>query len=327
MALKRSRPERELVSPRLQSFCALHGVPDPESAMRIACRTLLAECGVTAPPVPLNPLLDYLKMRKVRRATLGSATLRLRENAFEVWISGDASRWRRERFTVAHEIAHVLLLIGSSDDREGIAPDQEGSREHEEIERLCNLGAAEILMPSRLVLDALLESGLSAVSLQRMYDRFLVSFETLLFRLAEALPSSAVILWRKYARHASEPVTLRVRTSYQRYRQAASAPWLPKDLTAHKHLRPDIVTAAFDQQASVFSRNLIIELNQRVDMCLGVATVLPQPRRIRSQMPLFEGRRVLDEAVSNADVVLLICKRSLQSNPSVWDSIEEKSLQ
>jgi hypothetical protein len=290
--------------------------------MRIACRTLITECGIHAPPVPLRTLFNRLGIRIVRRDTPGAATLRAKAGGLEVWLGTDAARWRRERFTLAHELAHVLLLSGSnqhvSDPRNGI-----DSGEYEEYERLCNLGAAELLMPSAFVLEAVGQVGVSAGGLQRLYDSFLVSYESLLYRLAEVLPSSAVILWRKYARHGSEPTTLRVLTSYQRYRSSRSAPWLPKGTTAQKHIRPDIVTQALEKETAIFSPNLTLGLARREEQCFGVATVLPQPRSLAVQMPLFDGHRVLDESALNIHVVLLIGQQSMHSNATLWKTIQE----
>jgi IrrE N-terminal-like domain len=323
MVRKLKRPERAVASPRLQSFCERYGVPDPESAMRVACRTLIAECGVSAPPVPLRALSNHLGVHIVRRATPGAATLRTKQGVLEVWVGADTTKWRRERFTLAHELAHVLLLSGSSS---RLGPDLSGemdSLEHEEHERLCNLGAAEILMPKKFLLDRIATVGLSSTGLQALYDCFLVSFETLLYRLAEILPSSAVILWRRYARHGAEPVALRVLTSYQRYQTSLNAPWLPKGTTARKHVNPDIVTLAFEGRSAVFSQDLTLELDKREEHCLGLATVLPQPRQSQSQMPLFEGKRILDEASLEIHAVLLVGKRSMHSNPILWKTIEE----
>lgn len=324
MVVRRKADRIRALSSRLESFCSFYDVREPEAAMRIACRELLADCKIDSAPVPLLPLCDHVGVKVVRRQTLGRGTLRGNRGGVEVWVSSEQRKWRRERFTIAHEIAHLLILRASNNNSTGDSITREASDDYAEVERLCNLGAAEILMPEQLALRRFGEWGFSAAALQQLYDAFLVSFETLLYRLAETIPSSAMILWRRYARHGSEATALRVLTSYQRYRDSANAPWLPKGCTA-KHVFPDIVSSAHELQKPVFARELVLSLNKHEVKCRGIATAIPKPRTDESQMPLFEGMRVRDEAAFGMHVALLVGKSSMEAKLPLWKKLEEKT--
>ncbi len=108
----------------------------------------------------------------------------------------------RTIFSIGHEIAHTFFpstsygarfrdLCGSN------------SREANELERLCDLAASELVMPLEEFRDvAAHDYGLDA--LPRLCERFGSSYEATLFRLASAHPGVAVAGLLRYRRRKSE---------------------------------------------------------------------------------------------------------------------------
>jgi len=88
----------------------------------------------------------------------------------------------RQNFTIAHEIAHTFFPNSVTGARfRNAHVDQ--SREATELERLCHLGASELLMPTEEFLDERgVEFGLSDVP--RLAGRFGSSYEATVYRLA-----------------------------------------------------------------------------------------------------------------------------------------------
>ncbi|WUJ69945.1 ImmA/IrrE family metallo-endopeptidase [Kribbella soli] len=80
-----------------------------------------------------------------RRAISSSGMLVRREMPLNVWVNAKDD-WRRQRFTVGHEIAHYLLPSRSE-----LAPQL--------LERLCDTFAAELLLPSAQVRGRLSPTG------------------------------------------------------------------------------------------------------------------------------------------------------------------------
>ncbi len=81
---------------------------------------------------------------------------------------------RRQRFTLAHEVMHRLIEEDGellSDLHEAY----EGAALERALERLCNLGAAEMLLPRAEVARALAASGPNPRLLWELADRFGVS--------------------------------------------------------------------------------------------------------------------------------------------------------
>lgn len=136
-----------------------------------AARALSAGAGGRVPA----PLLECLAQVDHREAVVLEEALhpRLRGG---VSLIGD--RWvvilnardsrRRARFTLAHEIGHLVLGGGEGSGGRPACGDRDGAREQE---RLCDLFAAELLLPAAAVRAAWPECG----SVEELAERFDVS--------------------------------------------------------------------------------------------------------------------------------------------------------
>ncbi|GHF65643.1 Zn-dependent peptidase ImmA (M78 family) [Deinococcus metalli] len=93
-------------------------------------------------------------------------------------------RPERQRFTLAHEISHALLL-GDDDLLSDLHDAFEGDRLEQVIETLCNTGAAAILIPADLMQDMLQRFGPTGRALGELSRRADVSASTALYTLAE----------------------------------------------------------------------------------------------------------------------------------------------
>jgi len=102
----------------------------------------------------------------------------------------------RVAFSIAHEIVHTFFPSSTRGARfrHLVA---EGSREARELEGLCDLGAAEIVLP---VVEFQREVGskYSITAIERLSRIFGTSFEATLFRLATAHPGVAAAGLLKY---------------------------------------------------------------------------------------------------------------------------------
>jgi len=95
----------------------------------------------------------------------------------------------RVNFTIAHEIVHTFFPVtaGGARFREMNEPD---SREARELENLCDLAAAELLMPADDFRREI-RGNWSLSQVARLSERFGGSFEATAFRLATAHPDIA----------------------------------------------------------------------------------------------------------------------------------------
>lgn len=142
----------------------------------------------SSPPVNVEELAQALGLMIVRRSGLGPqiAGMIIRDrklappSGFTIHINAEDNP-RRQRFTIAHEIAHYVLhrdLIG-----DGITDDAlYRSPLGEWYERQANKMAADILMPPQL-LRSLYRRGM--VALAQLAGAFDVSVDAMRIRLEE----------------------------------------------------------------------------------------------------------------------------------------------
>jgi hypothetical protein len=100
---------------------------------------------------------------------------------------------RRQRFTLAHEVMHVLIQNDDdllSDLHEGF----EGTKLEVELENLCNLGAAEMLLPSEMVEAAIGKKGQNPKLIPELAETHQVSEEVVIIALAERGPTPSLVL-------------------------------------------------------------------------------------------------------------------------------------
>src|SRR5688572_23504883 len=114
--------------------------PDEKSAIKTICRQIVTSLNLPIAPVPLKPICQRFNLKVIYNNVTKKedSFLRLAPNGFEIEISKQKN-WRRNRFTIAHELAHLIIFntIGT--------PMTPGDRkQYDEIERLCDIGASEL---------------------------------------------------------------------------------------------------------------------------------------------------------------------------------------
>jgi hypothetical protein len=229
----------------LDRLAARCGVGNARDAVVIQCRALLADCDQLDGPVGLKPLLQRLDAVEDRRPLETAGRLTLTGRGWRITVRL-GTNYRRARFTVAHEIAHILICKTLADEPDALRALQD--REHwPQVERLCNLGAAELLMPSADFEMHTLRHSFRPSGLRELYNRYLVSWEPLLRRVCEIFGGS-LIPFSRTRRHAAERMALRVLRP-----PAGRDVWLPTGLTS-RYLVPDIVDRAVREGFAVTER-------------------------------------------------------------------------
>lgn len=140
---------------------------------------------------PLRPPIDPIKIAEICgisvevRSMVPEGGLGFAERGFQIYVQDDFRGQRRvtprQRFTIAHELAHTFFYeMGDS------APKRiKGSPAGEKLERPCNIGAEQILVPERLIRRTIHQSG-GFDSVNRLFsvaEDFGVSAEVLMRRL------------------------------------------------------------------------------------------------------------------------------------------------
>lgn len=158
---------------------------DEDSKPRISlaqdlAKKLLKEAEITSSPVVLNQVFRHLKGKynlKIIPFKLGKKTSGIQATkGKEIVIGYNASQHpNRQRFTIAHEIGH--LLLGHTHQGSDYESD---SKEFKEIE--ANHFASELLMPENILKDDYLFKGIDPKILASNYQ---VSEQAMWLRLLD----------------------------------------------------------------------------------------------------------------------------------------------
>ena len=131
------------------SVLAFAGDGDPiEKMMQVALSAGLEaiQAGWQGPPFDPFRLAEYLKIKVIpREDVLDARTVPVGSEGVQIEYNPSRPK-QRIRFSIAHEIAHTFFPDCSDRVRQR-APAQRTTTGEWELEMLCNIGAAELLMP------------------------------------------------------------------------------------------------------------------------------------------------------------------------------------
>jgi IrrE N-terminal-like domain len=281
--------------PVLGGLCTRHGVAEFGEALIEACRRFTASHSKNDPPVKLDPLLKATGARREIRRLAGDGRLEVDANGRFIVVVDDEQHWSRQRFTIAHELAHIVLFSEFVDDPEALRH-LRSPELWPVVERACNVAAAELLMPADDVASATVRLGLGPESLGRLQARYAVSWSALLVRLSEVL-ALPVAVFRWHARHRSEPERWRV----HRFYGAGQGLWFPVGMTTRHFSVPVVERGAAEGLAEA---ELIVDVPTEARIW-ALASSLVEARASHAQKVLF-GRRPPEEGSRCPEVAVFL---------------------
>jgi IrrE N-terminal-like domain len=135
-------------SPIVRAFIEANGMRDPGDAIVDCAIDLLEEVGIDKPPVNLHIVASFQRVKEIQRVRMSHAGRLIPVGSDYVIQVKTSDKPSRQNFTAAHEIGHTILLSYRAapsmikDRTTGFYPQKQ------EEEYLCDLAAAELLMPS-----------------------------------------------------------------------------------------------------------------------------------------------------------------------------------
>jgi len=142
--------------------------------------------GPLQPPIDPSSLAELCGVLSVEhRRMVPEGVLTPVQGGFRIYLQSNFAQQRgvklRQRFTLAHELAHTFFY----DRNGGVPKPAKGTPRGQRLERLCHIGASQILVPEIALRNELKGEG-EVVSVQRILDLarlFEVSAEVLIRRL------------------------------------------------------------------------------------------------------------------------------------------------
>lgn len=194
---------RRWFSPDARALCAVMGQSDPAEAMVRRAQDLLDEVSLTRPPFDPRILASWQRAIVEVRDMRGDARLVPRAEGLLIEVNSGHSRGK-QNFSIDHEVAHTLLPSYRGqlvDDAEtGTFPASS------EVELLCDIGAATLLLDPRRVQPLAAAAGPSLWTLIDLAERFQASLEATARCLTNLdLWPCAVVFWEDGYRLAERP--------------------------------------------------------------------------------------------------------------------------
>lgn len=204
--------------PVVVEFCNKYGDADAEALVIRLCRELLAECSTESGPSPLDVLGSVRNIRGRRSGTIphGAACSGLlipQNGGYDVILNAQEPE-ERQSFSFAHEIVHTFF-------REICPSVTEPSPEEE---HLCDVGAAELTMPTERFQTQTQGRTLCLALFDQLQGEFKVSFEAASRRALETTGDIACFFIAALARtkeqealNVGEPILRLVRWTASAY--------------------------------------------------------------------------------------------------------------
>jgi hypothetical protein len=143
---------KEWHDPLVRKLIKRHRGRDPELIVAAAAESMLVEAGQDAFPIDVEGIASLLGIkRRVGEYSFAGRIYAEPNGQLVMDLSDDDSPPRR-RFTCGHEITHTVFPGFTRDVRYRVDTTVgSNSRQRNEEEYLCDIGAAELLLPSALV--------------------------------------------------------------------------------------------------------------------------------------------------------------------------------
>ena len=176
---------------------------DPEKvddgvAVRLLIRQkisdLLRATHQVRPPINLYKLASLCGIRRISKRALDVEGRIIRiQGGYEVELNGSSPRLR-QRFSLAHELAHTFFLDFVPELTRNRAVGSAAVQDWKREETLCNYGAGEFLMPAEAFVGEALKLGPSLRALHWLAYRWDVSKQACAVRLSELSVWPVVVL-------------------------------------------------------------------------------------------------------------------------------------
>jgi hypothetical protein len=275
----------------LEYLANKYSASSPEEAMIFLCRSVRQKAHELAPPIGLRSILSALGVKHqyengsgiLARVSVKDSEIVVKTRHFE------RSMWRRHRFSIAHEIGHVILMKSLSSDKEAYSS-LNSSKNWKRVESLCNLAASEILMPTEFFTEDI-RDDIKEGKILELYDKYLVSYEAILQRIL-TMNFDILLFWKQ----RNETQDWYVKKAYWK-----DDFFVPNRITSRKHLFPDVFSFFATLEDFVEMQNVDLKFSGTIYNSDILAGLYPKRKKISSRQPMFESFQVEDEISSEYD--------------------------
>jgi len=171
-----------------ESWMAEHPDWSDERVVRAIARDLVEE-GEAEPPVDVELLASLCGIAEIEVRPEGPSGMLVRRD--QGWVASvlEKDGYERRRFTILHEGGHTFM----PDFKRGETQYRcKGSRSR--VEHLCDIAAAEMLLPARHFRRDLVDAGFGMGAVEELSERYEASLQATALRAVDLAPSPVMLL-------------------------------------------------------------------------------------------------------------------------------------
>jgi hypothetical protein len=183
-------------------FCERWGEKTRSGAARKALEAMIPNSSEAGIPINVHAAARYVGIEHILDLEASDCDGLLSATSSGTYVASlrKGQSQSRKRFTLAHEIGHLVVFRSIGHANRPVNLGQIGCRTHspdeKDEERLCDILAAELVMPRTQFLQTMDEAGVSAATLPEIARRFGVSLQAAGRRVAQLIPYEIGIgLW------------------------------------------------------------------------------------------------------------------------------------
>lgn len=191
-------------SPAVHALLKRHGADNPVALVETIAHQIVDRSGQQYPPFNPAHMARLCGVKLIRQVSMSqSGRIVPVVGGFVIELNISETR-PRKRFTCAHEVAHTFFATwDSSEPQERVHARLEGYDGDKEVERLCDIAAAAMLMPSRHLKRVIEKHGFSLTMIEEAAKVFDVSLPAVAIRVGQGGFGAAIVMWRYKSRPGS----------------------------------------------------------------------------------------------------------------------------
>ncbi len=150
------------------------------------------------PPVNVEVFARSLGVTRIKRSSIKASGMLIAGKSGYSMLLNEEHSWKRQRFSCAHEIGHLLLKkLGLANPGVSEARFQSPSSARKIEETICDQIAAEILLPELHFTKDAEGSNWSLESIDQLVRKYQASAESVAIRLVKLMPNASILgVWR-----------------------------------------------------------------------------------------------------------------------------------
>lgn len=292
-------------------LCQIYDAKTPEEAMIKGVNILIRKSGIQEFPVKLEKLLELCNARLVKTEISTSGRLEIEDHGYAIYVS-DSNPETRRRFTIAHEIGHIILIEALFHKPELIRILRYPTY-WSKVEKLCDRVASEILLPDLHFVDKIKEYGLTTEGIENICNYFGASRDSFFVKFTNIFKPSAIILCKSQSTRTNQiiPTVFKIRSSL------SSLP-IKEGPISTNNIMSNIVKATI-KNGYVWSSSLTGKINGKNSKILRISMLTPNSVHYKkSKLSTLSESEYLDKDFRSYDIMLFYLPIDIMSN---WNEL------